>query len=44
MGASLLRATVHGFAVAMVWGAATTVVAAVPIALFVNARTPARSG
>jgi hypothetical protein len=43
-GASLEIATVHGFAVAMIWGAAITVVAAVPIAVFVNARAPARRG
>jgi EmrB/QacA subfamily drug resistance transporter len=42
VGASLETATVHGFAVAMVWGAAITVLAAAPIAIFVNATTPAR--
>lgn len=44
VGASIAVATVHGFAVAMVWGATITVVAAIPIAIFVNARTPARRG
>jgi hypothetical protein len=40
--AGIVTGTVHGFTVAMVWGAAITLVAAVPIAFFVNARTPAR--
>jgi len=44
VGEGLEAATVHGFAVAMVWGAGITVVAAVPIAIFVNARAPARRG
>jgi hypothetical protein len=44
VGASIVTATVHGFAVAMIWGAAITLVAAGPIATFVNARTPARRG
>jgi MFS family permease len=35
-------AVVHGFTVAMVWGAAILIVAAVPIALFVNASAAAR--
>lgn len=39
--ASVVTGTVHGFTVAMVWGAAITLAAAVPIAIFVNAKTPA---
>ncbi|HVW47386.1 MAG TPA: MFS transporter [Solirubrobacterales bacterium] len=38
--ASVVTGTVHGFTVAMVWGAAITLAAAVPIAIFVNAKTP----
>jgi len=38
----VITSTVHGFAVAMVWGALITAAAAIPIAIFVNARTPAR--
>ena len=41
--AGAVTATVHGFTVAMLWGAIITVAAAVPIAIFVNARTPSRS-
>jgi EmrB/QacA subfamily drug resistance transporter len=41
--AGVITATVHGFTVAMLWGAIITVAAAVPIAIFVNARTPSRS-
>jgi len=41
VGASLVTATVYGFTVAMIWGAVITVVVAVPVAIFVNARTPA---
>jgi predicted MFS family arabinose efflux permease len=41
--AGVLTGTVHGFTVTMVWGAVITLVAAVPIALLVNATTPARS-
>lgn len=41
--ASLVTGTVHGFTIAMVWGGAITLAGALPIALFVNARTPARS-
>jgi EmrB/QacA subfamily drug resistance transporter len=33
-------ATVHGFTTAMVWGAVILLVAAVPIALFINAKAP----
>lgn len=40
--ASTVTGTVHGFTVAMVWGAAITIAAAVPIAIFVNAKKPAR--
>jgi EmrB/QacA subfamily drug resistance transporter len=40
--AGVVTATVHGFTVAMLWGAIITVAAAMPIALFVNARTPSR--
>jgi len=40
-GAGIVTGTVHGFTVAMIWGAAITLLAAGPIALFVNARTPA---
>jgi hypothetical protein len=36
-----VAATVHGFNVAMIWGALVLIVAAIPIALFVNAPTPA---
>ena len=39
-GAGIDPSTVHGFTVGMIWGAATTSVAAIPIALFVKARTP----
>jgi EmrB/QacA subfamily drug resistance transporter len=42
VGASLVSGTVHGFVVALIWATAITLIAAVPIALFVNARTPAR--
>ena len=42
--AGVVTGTVHGFTVAMVWGAAITLAAALPIALFVNAKTPARHG
>jgi EmrB/QacA subfamily drug resistance transporter len=38
---SVVAATVHGFNVAMVWGALVLLAAAVPIALFVNAPKPA---
>ena len=34
--------TVHGFTVAMIWGAAILLTAAVPVAVCVNARAPAR--
>jgi EmrB/QacA subfamily drug resistance transporter len=37
-------ATVHGLAAAMLWGALITAAAAIPIAVFVNAKTPARRG
>jgi len=40
--AAVVTATVHGFTVAMLWGAIVMVAAAAPIALFV-ARTPSRS-
>jgi MFS family permease len=38
--ASLASGTAHGFAVAMVWGAIFLLVAAIPIALFVDAKAP----
>ena len=38
--AGVITATVHGFTVAVVWGAVITIAAAVPIAMFVNAKTP----
>jgi len=38
---SVVAATVHGFTAAMIWGALVLIVAAIPIALFVNAPTPA---
>jgi EmrB/QacA subfamily drug resistance transporter len=37
---SVVTATVHGFNVAMIWGALVLIVTAIPIALFVNAPTP----
>lgn len=40
--AGVVTAAVHGFTVAMLWGAIITVAAAVPIAIFVDARTPSR--
>jgi len=40
--AGVITGTVHGFTVAMVWGVIITVAAAVPIAIFVDARTPSR--
>jgi hypothetical protein len=40
-GASAVTATVHGFGVAMAWGAVLLAVAAGPVALFVNAPRPA---
>lgn len=40
--AGVVTSTVHGFTVAMVWGAVITLAAAVPIAVFVNAKAPAR--
>jgi EmrB/QacA subfamily drug resistance transporter len=40
--AGIVTGTVHGFTLAMIWGAAITLAAALPIALFVNARTPTR--
>jgi EmrB/QacA subfamily drug resistance transporter len=39
--AGVITATVHGFTVAMVWGAIITIAAGVPIAVFINAKTPA---
>jgi EmrB/QacA subfamily drug resistance transporter len=41
--AGQLAATVHGFAVAMAVGAAVLVVAAVPVAVYVNARPPGQA-
>jgi EmrB/QacA subfamily drug resistance transporter len=38
--ASMVTGTVHGFTVAMTWGAVITLAAAIPIAIFVNARKP----
>jgi EmrB/QacA subfamily drug resistance transporter len=40
--ASSATATVHGFTIAMIWGTAILLVAAVPIAIFINAKAPAR--
>jgi EmrB/QacA subfamily drug resistance transporter len=40
-GGSVLAGTVHGFDVAMAWGVAVMVAAALPVALFVNAPAPA---
>lgn len=42
--AGAVAGTVHGFTVAMVWGAVITVAVAFPIAFFVRARKPTRSG
>jgi Na+/melibiose symporter-like transporter len=42
--AGIATGTVHGFTVAMAWGAVITLAAALPIALFVNAKTRARPG
>jgi EmrB/QacA subfamily drug resistance transporter len=39
-GASTATGTVHGYAVAMAWGAALLVVAVIPIGILVNARAP----
>ena len=39
---SIATAIDHGFTVAMIWGAAILLVAAVPIAIFINAKAPAR--
>jgi EmrB/QacA subfamily drug resistance transporter len=38
----LATATVHGFTVAMIWGALITLAAAIPVVFFINAKTPAR--
>ena len=40
---SVETGTVHGFTVAMARGAAITAAAALPITIFVNAKTPART-
>jgi EmrB/QacA subfamily drug resistance transporter len=40
-GVGLVAGTVHGFDVAMAWGALVMVAAAIPVALFVNAPAPA---
>jgi EmrB/QacA subfamily drug resistance transporter len=40
--ASSATAIVHGFTVAMIWGTAILLVAAIPVAIFINAKTPAR--
>jgi hypothetical protein len=40
--ASSATATVHGFTVAMIWGTAILLVAAVPVAVFINAKAPSR--
>jgi EmrB/QacA subfamily drug resistance transporter len=40
--AGLATATVHGFAVAMAWGAGIVFVAAIPVAILVNAKAAAR--
>jgi EmrB/QacA subfamily drug resistance transporter len=44
VGAAALAtaATVHGFTVAMIWGAIILAVAAIPVAFFINAKAPAR--
>ncbi len=42
--AASISATVHGYSVAMAWGAAILLVAAAPIAALVNAAPPDRSG
>jgi EmrB/QacA subfamily drug resistance transporter len=41
-GASAAAGPVHGFTIAMIWGALITFAAAVPIAIFVNAKKPSR--
>jgi hypothetical protein len=40
-GVGIVVGTVHGFDVAMAWGALVMVAAAIPVALFVNAPAPA---
>jgi MFS family permease len=40
--ASAAEGTVHGFAVAMAWGAAILLIAALPIGVLINAEAPAR--
>ena len=40
--ASAATAVVHGFAVAMAWGAGLLFLAALPVALFITAGVPAR--
>jgi MFS family permease len=38
---STATSTVHGFAVAMTWGAAILLIAALPIGILINAKAPA---
>jgi hypothetical protein len=40
--ASAAEGSVHGFAVAMSWGAAILLAAALPIGVLINAKAPAR--
>ncbi len=40
--ASSATATVHGFTIAMIWGTVILLVAAVPVAVFINAKAPSR--
>jgi hypothetical protein len=40
--AGVAAGTVHGFTVAMIWGAAILLAAALPVAVCVNAKAPAR--
>jgi hypothetical protein len=35
-----MAATVHGFNIAMIWGAAILIASATPIATFINANPP----
>ena len=40
--AGMAAATVHGFTVAMIWGAGILIASAIPIAAFINAKAPYR--
>lgn len=42
VSAGIATATVHGFTIAMIWGAALLFASAVPIAAFINAKPPPR--